>query len=249
MLDLKSVQNSIRDFIKNPEEKGLKAPFNRLSVYRDGYYARLFEALQETFEVTFKIAGEDQSRKWVASYMWEFPSRTPNLSNVGIAMPEFLKNQPLTQKHPFLPDLALFEWKFSLSFHAFNQPQLSAQDLNHWLTTHPIESLTLKLQPSVQLIQSNWPITHIWKNPHHSKHPETQYILLFRPEYDVHFQLLDSAAFNLLTRLSQGTSLDEASSTLAHINTKNVLTDIQQWFAQWMAWGIFTQGAVLPTQG
>lgn len=239
MPDLQSVQNTIRDFIKHPGGNPLKAPFKRLSVYRDAYYARLFEALEETFEVTFKIVGDVSARECVTRYMWEFPSRTPNLSNVGEAFPEFLNNHPLTQALPFLPDLALFEWKFSRSFHAFNQPPLSAQDLSHWFTTHSPESLTLKLQPSVHLMQSNWPLTHIWKTHQHPKRPEPQYILLFRPQYDVHFQLLDSIAFDILTRLSGGSTLDQASSALQHIDSKNLLTDIRQWFSQWMSWGVF----------
>ena len=89
-----------------------------LGVYRDGYPARLTEALGETFEACWRVLGDEDFFKVTRAYIARFPSSSHNLSDYGVSFPEFLESRPESETAPFIGDLARLEWAYKEIFHA-----------------------------------------------------------------------------------------------------------------------------------
>ena len=88
-----------------------------VGVYRTGHIVRLTEALGETFEAVWWVAGDEHYFQLAKEFLLAHPSASYNLSDFGISFPNFLdKRQPFSDL-PFLADLARFEWLFKEVFH------------------------------------------------------------------------------------------------------------------------------------
>ncbi len=89
-----------------------------VDVYRAGYPARLTEALGETYEICWRVLGDEGFFAAARGYIARFPSRSHNLSDYGAEFPEFLESLPIASDAPYLGDLARFAWTFKELFHA-----------------------------------------------------------------------------------------------------------------------------------
>ncbi len=75
----------------------------RVDIYAESYFWRLFETLQTQFAVTAWLAGEAGFRNLVTDYVLARPSRDPDLRRFGASFPAFLSAHPIVQAHPYLP--------------------------------------------------------------------------------------------------------------------------------------------------
>ena len=66
-----------------------------VEVYRGGYPARLTEALGETYEICWRVLGDEAFFAAAHDYIARAPSRTHNLSDYGADFPEFLESLPV----------------------------------------------------------------------------------------------------------------------------------------------------------
>src|SRR5262249_59817393 len=93
---------------------GSASAAERLSVYASGYFWRLFEALASDFPAAHHALGPAAFQKFVAEYLVQHPSESPNLADLGGTVPSFSFGCAATQDCPFLPDLTLLEWNIHL---------------------------------------------------------------------------------------------------------------------------------------
>lgn len=89
-----------------------------VEVYRGGYPARLTEALGETYEICWRVLGDEGFFAAARGFIARFPSRSHNLSDYGAEFPEYLESLPVARDAPYLGDLARFAWTFKELFHA-----------------------------------------------------------------------------------------------------------------------------------
>jgi hypothetical protein len=89
-----------------------------VDVYRGGYPARLTEALGETYEICWRVLGDEGFFAAARGFLARFPSRSHNLSDYGVEFPEFLESLPIARDAPYLGDLARYAWTFKELFHA-----------------------------------------------------------------------------------------------------------------------------------
>lgn len=76
---------------------------DRVDIYAESYFWRLFETLKAQFSVTAWLAGEAGFRNLVTDYVLARPSRDPDLRRFGASFPGFLSAHPIVQAHPYLP--------------------------------------------------------------------------------------------------------------------------------------------------
>ena len=214
----------------------------RMSVYAGGYVARMREALAEVYEAVHHILGDYTFTEEAHHYAAAYPSHEYNLAHAGRRFPEFLAAEPLAKQLPFLPDLARFEWLVCQIFHAAEQPRLTAQrvaalSLDQWAAAR------LVLQPGVALMASRWPVRDLWSARTQLRETinvelinRPQRAVLFRAGWAVRCELLTPAAYRLLERISAGEPLGGACEAAA---SEDVLP-LRDWFAEWMAWGLFS---------
>ena len=100
-----------------------------VGVYRNGYPARLSEALGETFEACWRMLGDDDFLEACRVYARKVPSISYNLSDYGESFPKFLQSR-FKKSAPFIGDLGYLEWSFKELFHAPPHAGLSPHSLS-----------------------------------------------------------------------------------------------------------------------
>jgi uncharacterized protein len=239
-------KNSAEDLaILNPQG-GAKGE-ERLSVYADGYVARIRESLKEVYEAVHFVLGDERFNWFCRDYAFHFPSHHYNLNFAGIYLPEFLAGHEHLKQFPFLSDLAKLEWLIWKAFHAFDGPPLNPEALKN-ISADDWETLKLVFQPSVSLISSSYSILDIWQ-ARKSSSPNTesskpQKILVGRRQDQVRCELLNIPQFKLLEGLLSGQSLGNVCEILAEDSDEEL--PIAAWFSNWVQDGLILRFELAP---
>jgi hypothetical protein len=132
----------------------------RLRVYAGGYPARIRESLAEAYPAVARVVGATAFDDLAQRYAVSVALTSYNLNDAGAQMAAFLHHDPLTRRHPFLPELAELEWRVALAFHAEERPALDpralAWGMEEW------SQAELQLQPSLAVLSSDWPLLALW---------------------------------------------------------------------------------------
>lgn len=219
----------------------------RLSVYADGYLARVEEALCEVYETVRHVLGRRAFLELTESYAKRYPSHDYNLSLVGRHLPQHLAAWPLTHELPFLPDLARLEWLVAQAVHAFEQPPLEVSQLAAW-SPEDWERARVLFQPSVGCIASAWPILDMWESRGRPI-AEIQIDLVDRPQrvlvarqgVRIRCELLDQRQYDLLRGLLEGQSLGAVCEAIARDMVDS--PPLTEWFAHWVQGGLIVRCA------
>jgi len=241
---------------KTTELEGQSSPLNpqgnatgeeRLSVYSNGYHARITDALKEVYEAVHHVAGHETFHRAAARYSAQYPSLEYNLSLAGRCFSAFLAKDKLTEKLPFLPDLSALEWKVSEAFHSFDRTPMSTEKVGA-VPAEQWDAIIFDFQPSMSLIASAWPVFDIWrarKTPVDQIRVELkdrpQCVLVYRSALEVRCALISRTQFDLLASLKSGRTLGEACG-IAEDAAED--TPLQEWFSQWIQAGIITGAGV-----
>jgi len=231
---------STRGFL-NPQ--GGVAGEERMSVYANGYPARIQESLKEVYEAVYHVLGDGRFSELCRAYVHQYPSHNYNLNFVGRYLPGFLQGSLFSKAFPFLVDLAKLEWLIWKAFHAFDEPafqphQLAEVPAENW------EQAQIVFQPSVGLIASSWPILDIWRFRREDleqvkfdmfDHP--QKILVGRNGDQVRCELLNTSQYELIKGLLCRESLGAVCEKLADITNDEELP-IAVWFSSWVKEGL-----------
>lgn len=219
----------------------------RLAVYAEGYLVRIREALAEVYEAVHHVLGENTFTELAEAYAACHPSHDYNLSFSGRHLPGFLTSWRLTQSLPFLPDLAMLEWRVCEAFHAFDAPPTDVRVLGR-IPVRDWERLHLTVQPSAAIVDSAWPILDLWsarQQPRHKINIElagrAQCALVSRQQDRVRCELIDQPQRRLLQALQAGQTLGEACAELAASLAEDATPPLATWFAAWGRAGLITR--------
>jgi hypothetical protein len=134
----------------------------RLAIYRHHVFTSLTAALQATYPVVTRLV-DRRFFGWVADrYVRAHPPAGPCLAEYGGDFPAFLAQFPACAHLPWLADVARLEWAMNVALHA---PDAVALDPDALRALEPgaLARLTLRLEPSVTLLDSPWPVDAIWR--------------------------------------------------------------------------------------
>jgi len=225
----------------NPQ--GGVRPEERLSVYANGYVARVEEALSEVYEAVRQAIGVDAFSSLCRSYTQQTPPLDYNLCFAGRELPELIGELPLSKKFPFLQDLARLERQVWTAFNAFDHEPMTPESVAQW-PLEDWEQAKIIFQPSVSLLAAEWPVLDLWLNRHNPKQnlktriaAKSQRILVGRRKDLVRCEVLDENQYRLIHGLLEGKSLGEACERLAEHADENSLP-IASWFSSWVKDGL-----------
>jgi hypothetical protein len=236
--------------------------FERLEIYNRQYWFRILSALSEDFPGLRAIIGERRFEKLSAEYLYDCPSRSFTLRNLGSRLEQWLRDHPehLANHKEIALDMVRLEWAEIECFDEAAKPKLTEADLR---TLGPDPKF--ELQPHIRLLQLAYPVddllirvrseleeTDIVSNAVtelvHSrsrryKLPKPQQIFLAAHRVDdtVYFKRLDAQAFALVSGLRDGSPLSEAMDRVDWSGrpVEDATGDVQKWFAYWSAQGWF----------
>jgi hypothetical protein len=185
-----------------------------LDVYRTGHIVRLTEALGETYEAVWWVAGDEYYFQLAKEFLLTHSSTSYNLSDFGIHFPGFLDTRQPFSDLPFIADLARFEWLFKEVFHIPPHTALTPEHFHQY----PLSgNLHLSFGPSVRLFHSQYSVYEIWKRRGTKQEslPEKdwgnpQWLLCYKHQQQVYIKHLSEPEYLLLHHLCSGASIEES---------------------------------------
>ncbi|TFE71546.1 HvfC/BufC N-terminal domain-containing protein [Methylacidiphilum caldifontis] len=125
--------------------------FERLEVYNQQYWFKIFEAFRQDFAGLLRLVGEKSFRKVVESYLEKYPPHHPTLWNIGEKLDQFLKENPglLGVYHSAAIDMVRLEKALFVAFDAPSFQPIQFKDV----AKTSLENLKVDLQPHLVLLE------------------------------------------------------------------------------------------------
>ena len=216
-------------------------PTECIEIYSKGYFARLTEALGETFEATWWVLGDEDFFELAGQYIKTNPSEVFDLSEYGFGFPDFLASLKQNDEISFLQDLAKFEWAFKNIFHK--------QNLQSPMVGWPAgaESTKLILSDSAMLLTSRFSVYEIWKRRAHPIETvgevdwsQPEHLVLFKKDSQVNVRILEADELLVMRHLSNGQTLEASIEALIAEYKEITPERVQSIFATISTLGIFS---------
>ena len=251
---------AVADEIIKPNDR--LASFERLEIYNRQYWFRILSALSEDFPGLRAIIGEKRFDKLAVEYLYECPSQSFTLRNLGSQLESWLREHPqyIAGNEEIALDMVRLEWAEIEAFDEAARPRLTDADLAA-LGPDP----HFQLQPHIRLLDLKYPVddllikvrseleetdivsnavterTHSRSRRRRLPEPERIFLAVHRADNTVFFKRIDHEAFTILTSLRQGMTLSNAVDEVdwSGRNIEAAMADVQKWFAYWSASGWF----------
>lgn len=218
---------------------GIESPFERLAIYRRGYFARLTECLADDFPALMSALGGPQFKTLCKDYIATHPSTSPNLNSFGRFLPDFLLQHNDLEMALFYRDLARLEWALVEVLHAEASPPISAMALAATLTESLLD-IRVEVSKAVKLLTFGYPVNEFFQafcdnSALELPAPTITSVAVVRVEYALWRLDLLPVQATLLSRLAQGKALNAALDGI-----QATPAQIQAWFSDWTRLGIFS---------
>jgi hypothetical protein len=218
---------------------------SRWHIYTSGYLARIVEALENDYQAVKRVLGPAPFEALVHRYVTAHPPRSFDLRYAGEHLVSFLEGDPLTEKLPFLPDLARLEWLLAEAFVADDPEALQWSDLQT-MDPEAVSSLPLILNPGTAVIRSAWPLIDIWKLKDKSDEEVSldvegrpSLVLVFRKKLQALCRKLDEEDARFIEAAAEGTSLAEIQAASAGGDDPDVVHRLLERFRRLVDEGLF----------
>ena len=142
-----------------PDRLGVPA---RLAVYRHHVLTTLATTLESIFPIVCRLV-DRRFFGWLADcFIRAHPPEGPCLFEYGADFPEFVRAFPACAELPWLADVAALEWAMTTALYAPDARPLDPERLAA-VAPSALGRLVLRLDPSVTLLASRWPVDAIWR--------------------------------------------------------------------------------------
>jgi hypothetical protein len=256
-IDGRAMEKVAAEFIK-PNDR--LTSFERLQLYNQMYWFRLFDAIRDDCPGLLATLGEKAFGRLAQAYLAQCPSRSFTLRNLCSRLEAFVRRNPrLTAPRTSLAlEIVRFEWAQTVAFDGESRPVVAAASL----ARTPPGRLRLGLQPYVTLLDLRYPVdTYLMSvkrrdamRSEASNTPDSKVVqrrsarrpplprlsrtcvAVHRLDNRLFYKRLDPAAFRILEALSRGVTLSRA---IAAAGPRVGPEQVRAWFTSWMALGWF----------
>jgi len=260
--DGKSLRAVAEEIIK-PNDR--LTSFERLEIYNRQYWFRILSALSEDFPGLRAIIGEHRFDKMAVEYLYECPSRSFTLRNLGSRLESWLRQHPrhIAGNEPIALDMVRLEWAEIEAFDEAARPRLTEADLpalgpdpHFQLQPHirlldlsyPVDDLLIKVRSELE--ESDIVSNAVTERPHSRSRrrrlpkPQPIFLAVHRSDNTVYFKRIDQEAFTILRALRDGMTVSSAVDEVdwSGRDIEVAMADVQKWFAYWSASGWFCKG-------
>ena len=262
-IDGRAMDKVAAEFIK-PNDR--LTAFERLELYNQMYWSRLFDSIREDCPGLLAALGERAFTRLAQAFLERCPSRSFTLRNLCSRLEGFIVANPrlTAPRTKFASEIARFEWAQTVAFDGESRPVVEAAAF----ARTPPSRLRLGLQPYISLLALQYPIdTYVIAvkrrdamRSEASNTPDSKavvrrsvrraalprrspvHVAVHRHENRLFYKRLNPAAFRILEALRTGRTLSQA---IAAAGPKVKPQQVRAWFKAWMALGWFC-GRVAP---
>ena len=219
----------------------------RLDIYAEAYFTRVLESMKSDFQITARILCDRSFQKLVSDYLKNYPSKTTNIGEIGRNFSVFVAQYEDLKSAEFLESLTSMEWLLIKSFYADDTGLLEAKKLAS-LSDEDWENAEFKMAPSIQLLESQWPLAQFWLLRDESieldqvtieKLESRQRFLISRETGSVSVEQISAPEYAILQKLISGASLTTAlEEAQVEFSKEDIGSQIMTWFNAWVSRGI-----------
>ncbi len=199
-----------------------------ITVYRNDYDARLFEALGKNYEATWILMGDEDFKSFGAEYVRLYPSTFTNLTVYGDKFCEFLESKNTEE---MILEMARFEKNFWEIFHlAPKSPQA--------LTPDDLQNKKFDLTSGFYLSKSCLKLHALWllreggsENLSLDDFLEDECLALFKGENGVMVKRITAIQFQVLGLIREMNNLTEVFSELDALKIETTQEEWSQIFS------------------
>ncbi|MCP3675172.1 MAG: DUF2063 domain-containing protein [Gammaproteobacteria bacterium] len=200
------------------KEESSNEAVDRFGIYRNNVILSLSVAIADTFPVVKRLIGDRCFEAAAIAFVRKHPPAQPSLLFYGKEFIHFIKDYPACTELGYLSDIAQLEWNYIRAFHAKDSTLLENETLQQ-IALESLGDAAFDIHPSVQLMQSDWPIDTIWEE---NLKQDVEIIdlekfskcklLIYRQELHVQVVNLTPECFHFLLALTEGKSILDAWS-------------------------------------
>ncbi|UTW11877.1 HvfC/BufC N-terminal domain-containing protein [Marinobacterium rhizophilum] len=213
-----------------------------LQIYRNNFSISLEEALAADYPVLKRLVGTEFFQFLADHYLRAHPSRCGDLLQFGDRMPAFIAGFKPAAGLAYLSDVARLEWACHEVVHAPDNETVDIQTLA-LMSSGKLAQLHFRLGPACRLVDSIFPIYHIWQcNQAEIEDPQAihlnsgaETVLVIRPQLRVQLWSLQPGASLLLQQLAQGAPLGHA---VEQVLAGDPTFDLQPLVSHYLAAGV-----------
>ena len=217
------------DSVDNTQEA-----LERLAIYRNNVILSLSTAIADTFPVVKRLIGVECFNAAAIAFVRGHPPEQPSLLFYGNGFIDYIKTYPACVDLLYLSDIAQLEWNYIRAFHGEDDDLMDNQVLQQ-IAPESLGDVIFDIHPSVQLMQSDWPVDTIWEE---NLKQDVEIIdlqnhtgcklLIYRDQLQVQVVNLNPDCFNFLSSLADGKSITNAWSDTLDNRQRENLTDIDE---------------------
>ena len=219
----------------------------RVQVYVEGYRLRLLEVLQDNFDGLHGLVGDEEFDRLGRAYIDAYPSTHPSVRWFSQHLPAFLRETEPYASHPYLAEMAGFEWAQGRVFDATDDATLGMEAL----AALPPESWALArftLRAAVQRLDLHWNIPAVWRAleaqetpPELARGEEPQGWVLWRQDLNTHWRSLGEDEAWALDAVREGKSFAELCEGLCRWHEESaVALQAASYLKLWLNDGLIT---------
>lgn len=195
----------------------IESPTARFDIYRSSVFSNFRNALRAVYPVVLRLTGQQFFDQTADRFARESPSDSGDLHHYGNLFPGFLATYAPAKELVYLADVAHLEWLWHQAFHAANSLSLDLRALAQ-IPPADYDRLRFHLQPSCRLLNSPFPVLHIWEanQPGNIAVKEinleegSDNLIVYRAGFEVLIARLSVAEYGFVESLGAGDALGTA---------------------------------------
>lgn len=218
----------------------------RVKVYVEAYRLRLLEVLQDNYTGLHGLLGDEEFDRLGRAYIHTHPSTHPSVRWFSRHLEDFLRGTEPYTEHPYLAEMAAFEWAQGLVFDATDEPSARLETL----ATVPPEAwagLHFSLHAAVRRLSLEWNVPQVWQTLEAGETPELlksdtpSSWLLWRAELLTHWRSLNADETWALTAVAEGRNFGELCEGLCQWHdASEVAMQAASFLKRWIMDGLIT---------
>lgn len=177
------------------DSKGSAA--DRMAIYKNAYIYRLIDVLFDDFPTLQQILGDKIFFNMAENYLKKYPSSSYTVRDLGLNLATFLTETRPYSNHPYLTEVAEFEWQKGKTFDGLDASIFSQTDFNQ-LDLAQLPLARFVFQPTVKRLLFTYDVPQIYqaiqmdsldKEPSKLIHPMAW--VMWRKDLNPHWMSLD----------------------------------------------------------
>ena len=184
----------------------------RVQVYVEGYRLRLMEVLEDNFDGLHGLVGDEEFDRLGRAYIDVHPSSHPSVRWFSQHLPGFLRGTEPYAAHPYLAEMAEFEWTQGCVFDAADDAAIG-MEVFAALPPEAWAGARFTLRTAVRRLDLHWNIPAVWQALAAGETPpelvsgeRPQGWVLWRQDFDTHWRSLGEDEAWALDAVREGNS-------------------------------------------